>query len=731
MGQNSSRLQEQTSSPAPEVNSSTPPSISGASSDFQPLDASTDGSHSSQSRRSSLRKSLLKLVKPLSIRNRVNGDATNPSDARRSWRNSRRWSKAHNPVIREESHGPGPSERGSPITEPSDLPCHSGKGKQREITPSLQENEDHATAATLDESGQLPYPLSSFDPDLPSTSVETSSVVADSSTLSSLHIGNDAQEDSHMECGSDATSQHSSAAPGEDTEGTPSAQPIPQTSAAPSSLHRQFPPPGTLVVVQGIVHTTDVSRPNATPPVASAIVANAEDAPTPQSSTTIDTPSDQSTPRSRNRLSALLRPRSSSRPVSTVIGDPTTTTTVTATSTSQTESTPLTGSDSHMPPEETTVALNSSEATQTTSPEPPPVVENRAPLISSSSIDVLGTLLRFVCSSFSISCLTCSVCSVAAAATAASLLTGSSEPILSSGLAPPHPSIPSSRVPQSTVPNTSMPNLPSYGSPPDNAGFPDVSTAGRSERMRQAWGTIRERLGLRPSTSPTDDGITNHRNQDVNNSDSASNMSAVDGVELGTPIDTRELMLAEMARTFNIGLGLNGLGGLAPGSNPASGHTDRDAAGNANNSEESRASTEDSQTRTTLDGSNVTLPPEGSFERFLVDLQVDLRVALTRPDNDSEPEGHQSPPLETESQPVGSLNGINNFASPPSTTSPSAGERTLLPTGAVNLPSGGDSDHASFNEVRDDYVDMPLLRDVSDSGSESEDGDNADYADDG
>ncbi len=28
------------------------------------------------------------------------------------------------------------------------------------------------------------------------------------------------------------------------------------------------------------------------------------------------------------------------------------------------------------------------------------------------------------------------------------------------------------------------------------------------------------------------------------------------------------------------------------------------------------------------------LPPEGSFERFLVDLQVDLRVALTRPDDD-------------------------------------------------------------------------------------------------
>ncbi len=60
--------------------------------------------------------------------------------------------------------------------------------------------------------------------------------------------------------------------------------------------------------------------------------------------------------------------------------------------------------------------------------------------------------------------------------------------------------------------------------PQDNAGFPDVSTAGRSERMRQAWGTIRERLGLRPSTSPPDDGIGSHRNQDSHYSDSTSSM---------------------------------------------------------------------------------------------------------------------------------------------------------------------------------------------------------------
>ena len=143
MGQNSSRLQEQTSSPTPRINSSPPSSVSGTSSDFQPLDAGTDGSHSSQSRRSSFRKSLLKLVRPLSTRNRVNGDTTNSGDVRRSWRNSRRWSKTHNPVIDEESHDPGPSERDSLISEAPELPCNSGKGKQREIVEAAVRGGSH------------------------------------------------------------------------------------------------------------------------------------------------------------------------------------------------------------------------------------------------------------------------------------------------------------------------------------------------------------------------------------------------------------------------------------------------------------------------------------------------------------------------------------------------------------------------------------------------------------
>ncbi|KAF6759114.1 hypothetical protein DFP72DRAFT_1102300 [Ephemerocybe angulata] len=74
--------------------------------------------------------------------------------------------------------------------------------------------------------------------------------------------------------------------------------------------------------------------------------------------------------------------------------------------------------------------------------------------------------------------------------------------------------------------------------------------ASRAERMRQAWSTIRERLGLRPNpprSAPTLGSNGTHAPRAVGDS-SAPQIT-----------DTRELMLAEMARAFNIGLGLNGM----------------------------------------------------------------------------------------------------------------------------------------------------------------------------
>ncbi|KAG2130669.1 uncharacterized protein EDB93DRAFT_1094780 [Suillus bovinus] len=189
--------------------------------------------------------------------------------------------------------------------------------------------------------------------------------------------------------------------------------------------------------------------------------------------------------------------------------------------------------------------------------------------LSPSSIDVLGTLL-----------------SVAAAATAASLLTGTSEPIFSSGLAP-----------LSQSPNQ----------PPQSASDRPLSPTptGDAGRMRHVWSSLRDRLGLRTP------GM------------------GVPGVDEGTgrpsPRDARELLLTEMARAFNLGLGLgrppvvpdvtNASGPAAPVAEPPSANGD---------------GTSDVP----------VMPPPGSFERFLIDLQSDLRVALAQDSSSVDAEGN-------------------------------------------------------------------------------------------
>jgi hypothetical protein len=185
--------------------------------------------------------------------------------------------------------------------------------------------------------------------------------------------------------------------------------------------------------------------------------------------------------------------------------------------------------------------------------------------------------------------LTCFNCSVAAAATAASLLTGSSEPIFSSGLAPPLQS-PGQPAPQS------MSDRPLSPTPTGDAG-----------RMRHVWSSLRDRLGLRTpgmGAPGTDESVGRP-----------------------SPRDARELLLSEMARAFNLGLGV-GSPPVVPGAVNASGPT-----------------TPAAETAAVNGGRNndvPIVPPPGSFERFLIDLQSDLRVALSESvpvDADDEDEG--------------------------------------------------------------------------------------------
>lgn len=121
------------------------------------------------------------------------------------------------------------------------------------------------------------------------------------------------------------------------------------------------------------------------------------------------------------------------------------------------------------------------------------------------------------------------------------------------------------------------------------------------DRIRNVWDSIRERVGLN-SNSRGNGGLER---------------AADDGSGAATPVGSSprmrpgEMMLAEMARALNAGLGL---------------------ASNANN-----AARENRQEPTNpahvlfppIADSNSSLPPEGSFERFLANLQTDLRTILS------------------------------------------------------------------------------------------------------
>ncbi|KDR73436.1 hypothetical protein GALMADRAFT_251097 [Galerina marginata CBS 339.88] len=740
MGQSSSRPHEPSARPALPTPSTLTNAVAGASTDAQPVlsaDVDAHASDSSGSQRSPIRKSILKLVKPSNIRSRLSSVASHPGEVGRSWRNSRRWSKSpHNsttPPLEPQLASSSTSFTDAPSNL---LPPALDKGKQREITPPSDEEEDsqETTHINVDQASRLasgaPLPdltASAMTPVLGATDSVVGSL-ADPHTVSETtddaHTPNEADfESSPIESPSPVNQPEGNQAP---SSPEPQLPPSPPQSTPPP---RQFPPPGTLVVVQGIVHTTDVTRPGSTSQGESTPSSNS------RPGSGLETLPDQSANRTRNRLSALLRPRSaSSRPPSTLVGESTSTTTAppeaehlpaSASELSRLSTAESTQNDVNTAVPNEPVDLHRDEFVSLTGGSPP-ASDSRVPSISSSSIDVLGTLL-----------------SVAAAATAASLLTGSSEPILSSGLAPPNPSSfsPSSASPISTTSpsTTSLPNLPPYPrSPTPNTMNPDISAAGRAERMRQAWGTIRERLGLRPSVSPPGHAPGDVFRQD-NNLPSPIGLNG-DAATTGTPTDTRELMLAEMARAFNIGLGLNGLGGLTQTASTSNAPADRDAVGVPRSSPDEDHMTAEgtgndtaSQPRSApaTNATNMTMPPEGSFERFLVDLQIDLRAALTQADENAETtqastQNPQSPEQGTPIFPVAA-----NDATAPSTSSlPVFTEFHEQQTASqldVHAEQSGNTEAVHTGD--DFYADLPL-QELSDSESEFDEDDHEDDDDD-
>lgn len=109
------------------------------------------------------------------------------------------------------------------------------------------------------------------------------------------------------------------------------------------------------------------------------------------------------------------------------------------------------------------------------------------------------------------------------------------------------------------------------------------------ERLRGAWDSLRERLGLR-------DGR--------NNPENATREPSADGRD-GNRTGTGEAMITEMARVLGTGLGLQEEGP----SQPTNGTT--------------------VTAPSMITSVSSVPPPEGTFERFLYNLQADLRIVLT------------------------------------------------------------------------------------------------------
>ncbi|KAJ3807265.1 hypothetical protein F5876DRAFT_68263 [Lentinula aff. lateritia] len=413
------------------------------------------------------------------------------------------------------------------------------------------------------------------------------------------------------------------------------------TATVPVSPARpQFPPSGTLVVVQGVVHTSDAQMPTETSAPLLSHTQNPNANPTPPSSVIAEPPqitddfrTVQRVPSSvslgpRGRLSALLRRthRSSSsgaRSVSSAL-DSSSTHSANEASTDIRQSQTLDAADVQ------------SSALYPSSPSPPVIQRgNPSGTISSSSIDVLGTLL-----------------SVAAAATAASLLTGSSDSTSSTGLA--HPSLVTTGTPSSTsipganTPALDVPSSLAFSSPyPSTSRRPlstqintrnteSVGARDRAERISQLWSAVRSRLGIsheQPSSQRTDPGSQPFTTP--LGSDASANAPTVDargGPGVGPVIDAhnaRERMLNEISRAFNLGFS-------SPSSSAPPTNFTTDAGDTSLGPTFGRA-----------EGGNFDsgLPSEGTFERFLLDLQVDLRNVLTGEGDGRTTREHEEPAI--------------------------------------------------------------------------------------
>ncbi|KAF8340058.1 hypothetical protein F5887DRAFT_454310 [Amanita rubescens] len=170
----------------------------------------------------------------------------------------------------------------SPVDEPSRLPSPMTSITGRDDDSRSQPTPVVAQTPIADK--QAPPP----PPEPPTTDGNVETFENESSATTAIGTG----------LTTDSTTSRSSESPGSNASTTAAA------AAPAAATTRPFPPPGTLVVVQGVVHTTDVPRSN---------VGSSDDAASVDNNGTQSSRSpsqEQNGASTRSRLSTLLRPRS-------------------------------------------------------------------------------------------------------------------------------------------------------------------------------------------------------------------------------------------------------------------------------------------------------------------------------------------------------------------------------------------------------------------------------------
>ncbi|THG99579.1 hypothetical protein EW026_g2793 [Hermanssonia centrifuga] len=294
--------------------------------------------------------------------------------------------------------------------------------------------------------------------------------------------------------------------------------------------------------------------------------------------------------------------------------------------------------------------------------------------LSPGSIDVLGTLL-----------------SVAASATAASLFSPGLHLNNPSGIAPLNSPM-STTNPLSSVPPAGLGALGGLGGLAGlglNPGVPSTAPGiGQDNRMRNMWENIRERMGLIPRTPGLPDAI----NPGERILDDVATQERTPRMRPG------ELMLAEMARALNAGLG------LANSTERRAG--DRTAEVPSGPGHVLFASTADP---------SQPLPPEGSFERFLVNLQTDLRAILTEDGSSTQPESTPLAQPDANTPPVQDLDATSSAphvdSSVQDAVEPSALDvedegQPLSPPASSNTDSDSDGEYEEAEDEDEDSQDV-------------------------